>query len=320
MSDIRQEDFGQLFQALTAGPSAGKAMAAASSGYDSERNRLLEARKARLAEEIAKAKAASEVQTGKFNATKDLVTTGQSLQKGLTDQVIKDPSGKVTGTTPAIYSKTQADSAMEALRKNWPEAYGDAPSVMGFQAQTGTKETKPAAGSMDPAKALKMWEATKPARELLGGVNQSWLGMKGTQAAEATTMRTASANALRQYKSFAPALAAAFYRSATGDTRLSDADAQVRALPLLPQYGIDSTETVAWKEAVLDDILKNPKAATDYGTGDSEDAFMQGVMMKRAEIGGAKGAAQPAPTGAVAPGTIPTIEEIRAEKARRGAK
>jgi len=60
----------------------------------------------------------------------------------------------------------------------------------------------------------------------------------------------------RTYNQLKPALAVGLYRALTGDTRLSDADAQARALPILPELG-EPDEVIKAKIAKIEEALRN---------------------------------------------------------------
>ena len=67
-------------------------------------------------------------------------------------------------------------------------------------------------------------------------VNTGAKGFVKNLASKATLGNIGGTN-LRLYDQNRPATAVSLYRALTGDTRLSDADAKARALPLLPSAG-----------------------------------------------------------------------------------
>lgn len=70
-----------------------------------------------------------------------------------------------------------------------------------------------------------------------------------------------------QYNDSIPAMAVAFYRAATGDTRLSDADAKARALPLFPRAG-DAEKIKTSKIELMKRMLQNRHEALMSGVNE----------------------------------------------------
>lgn len=71
------------------------------------------------------------------------------------------------------------------------------------------------------------------------------------------TNKDTASNA-RAYDQFADAIAVGIYRAATGDTRLSDADAKSRAKPLIPQL-LESTQVRTKKISRLKSMFKEQR-------------------------------------------------------------
>lgn len=87
-------------------------------------------------------------------------------------------------------------------------------------------------------------------------------------------------NYIKNYEDAKPAAAVTAYRAISNDTRLSDNDAQARALPLMPTvFPVPDTDTVrAWKLATLKEAFaistklkaQNPNAPIDFDAVISE--------------------------------------------------
>jgi hypothetical protein len=124
---------------------------------------------------------------------------------------------------------------------------------------------------------------------------------------------------IRLYNEFVPSAAVGIYRETTGDIRLSDADAQDRAYPLLPKVG----DTAEVRKRKLDAIkslpiimgemgpVEAPPEATDQEIGQLYgDAFSSAVSRALKTASATTPAAVPRATHRWNPVTQ-KVEEIR---------
>ncbi len=123
--------------------------------------------------------------------------------------------------------------------------------------KTSTKVTAGKVGTVD-ASGLAQLAAT--AEKLLNKIPADFWTKSVTQGTTAVLggkRGMAGSDDVQLYNSNRPALAVGIYRATTGDTRLSDSDAQARALPLVPSIG----ETAAVRAQKLQAIKRLPVIA-----------------------------------------------------------
>lgn len=273
-----QIPFDQLVAALK-GKGPGDFINSATGGIMKGREMSLEERKRAFLEKVEANKADRQNKEDVYGAQKDLLGLQKDIAGGMQETVVTGPDGKVYRTPPK-YAKPEADSLVGSAEDMFRMRTGFDPKTFRPMTDTGTKPPTGggAAGKVDPKSLSAMWDSTKSSRDTLNKINENWIKDKLNVVGKLVTARTGGTSALRDYDSNKGAIAVAIYRAATGDTRLSDSDAAARALPLLPQYGIDDPETIRRKTMRINYLTKNPPATKEWGEGeDSYAAFIEAI-------------------------------------------
>lgn len=251
-----QENFSELFNAIREARSGGaQAVKAGLSGVKAGTDQSLEARKLKL-QEAVQALAAGKASADRENELvsqqqKDAeiglafakARSGYPMVNQQTGQPVLDPKGK-----PVVMPGIEAD-------------YNPSLHAVTFGASGGKPvPTKPESSSggqgatADPTALLSTLDrveqsmATVPAG-VLGAGTSLVAGVTGGAVAPDTKL----------YEDTKPAMAAGIYRAVTHDTRLSDADAASRAMPLMPST-YDSAELRKKKFAFLRQALADSAA------------------------------------------------------------
>lgn len=321
MSDIRPEDLQSLVAALSQGDQRGAQVNAAMTGANAGQDRALEQRKADFQMKLEKA--------GLIVKQRDTASTeaktGLDFKKAQQPSTVFDPSTGKTTTTPGMsgidfqpgvgLTQTPDASVGEKGPKILPNPAAKPTDVAVFDQDTGTftnQDGTPRTTPIDPSRTKIIPHSRPPSggaaadpSTLLANLKQTEEILKkvpsGIVGAGASVASKVTGGAVfpdtKLYEDTKPATSVSIYRAVTKDNRLSDGDAQARALPLMPST-YDSPELRSKKLLFLKTALQNSIA----GKTTSPDAFTLAAQ----QLGGSGTAGQVTP------------EEARAELKRRG--
>ena len=187
----------------------------------------------------------SEVYSHLNDALNDKSLTGEHKKQVISSILMNAAQGGM--------DKEKLNKAMEISKMSLGGNAGEESSqVLGFQdnqmlvwnPKSKTSELQPLPGTgtfipkTEPSKLQQQMIGNTEAVGLIDGIEQTIKGISGLSGGMKQLASKATAGAIapeaRLYQEQKPAIAVKLYRALTNDTRLSDADAAARAMPLLP--------------------------------------------------------------------------------------
>lgn len=241
---------------------------------------ILDSLEARISENAIKSGGGEEALEGyskSFDALRKAKLTASetlAVAKAISPNMFKDMSSQniyVQGNDGAPRLTGTVPGGSKVFKENLtPEAIGDrAKAVQDVRNAAPTAEMKQSAFNLESQ--IKNFDA---AMELLNGSPQGRISGSVASATGAITGGKEN-TAGKLYADILPGLSASLYKDMTGDTRLSDADAQSRAYPLFPKQG-DDPKLNKLKEEFIKSTLK--RRQSQYKSGDFSP-MSQGEVM-----------------------------------------
>ncbi len=216
--------FDELFNAVKQAQNRGGGVREAATGFADQFQTGTANRQARLKAELERLT----LESDKKFKTADDIRQDAALQLSFADKkrttTLTDASGKPVGTLPGLSPEANYIPGQGAVGLGGPVP--TAPKVLPQEGGVGTADPQALLKNLDEMERIL---ATIPSGPVQGRVSSAAASLTGGGMQTNTKL----------YNDFTPAMATGIYRAVTKDTRLSDADAQARALPLIPKPSED---------------------------------------------------------------------------------